>query len=95
MLEPGGIQRRAFVVRGRVQGVGFRWNTVRVARGLGLAGTVRNRADGAVEVHAAGIPAALDRLRAWLECGPRAARVETVEEIDAATELPADFRVVR
>lgn len=82
-------------MRGRVQGVGFRWNTLRVARELGLGGTVHNRADGAVEVHASGTPEALARLREWLERGPRAARVEAVEEIPPGQELPGDFRIVR
>ncbi len=86
---------RAYLVHGRVQGVGFRWNTVHTARQLGLAGTVRNRPDGSVEVHASGEPGALDRLRAWLEHGPPAARVESVEEITAHGELPGEFRVVR
>jgi acylphosphatase len=87
--------RRAFRVRGRVQGVGFRWNTVRVARELGLSGTVHNRADGSVEVHASGDVDALGRLRDWLERGPRAARVEAVEEISPGADLPRDFRIVR
>ena len=42
------------VVRGRVQGVGFRWFVKEVARGLDLAGWVKNRADGGVEVVAEG-----------------------------------------
>ncbi|HKK09033.1 MAG TPA: acylphosphatase, partial [Gemmatimonadota bacterium] len=78
-----------------VQGVGFRWNTVRTARELGIAGTVRNRPDGAVEVHARGAPDALERLATWLAAGPRAARVESVEAIPAHDELPEDFRIVR
>ena len=44
------------LVRGRVQGVGFRDATVRRARSLGVLGWVRNREDGAVEVHAEGPP---------------------------------------
>lgn len=87
--------RRAFRVRGHVQGVGFRWSTARVARELGLSGTVHNRPDGTVEVHASGSPDALARLRDWLERGPRAARVEAVEEIAPGRELPVDFRIVR
>jgi acylphosphatase len=87
--------RRAFRVRGRVQGVGFRWNTVRIARKLGLSGTVHNRADGSVEVHASGDVDALGRLRDWLNRGPRAARVEAVEEILPGDDLPRDFRIVR
>ncbi len=46
--------QRGFRVRGRVQGVGFRWWTRRKASDLGLRGTVRNRPDGSVEVHVAG-----------------------------------------
>jgi hypothetical protein len=42
--------RRAFVVRGRVQGVGFRWSTAQRARELGLEGAVWNRRDGAYDV---------------------------------------------
>lgn len=87
--------RRAFEVFGRVQGVGFRWSTTRRARSLGLAGTVRNRPDGAVEVHAAGDPEDLDALRGWLDTGPRAAEVEEVREIPAKEELPARFQIAR
>ncbi len=67
------------VIRGRVQGVWFRAWTMRTARGLGLDGWVRNRADGTVEVVAAGAPAALEALIAACRQGPPAARVETVE----------------
>jgi acylphosphatase len=47
------------LVRGQVQGVGFREATVRRARSVGVLGWVRNRDDGAVEVHAEGPPAAV------------------------------------
>jgi DNA ligase D-like protein (predicted 3'-phosphoesterase) len=63
------------VVRGAVQGVGFRDATARRARSLALMGWVRNRDDGAVEVHAEGPPPALESLVAFLERGPRLARV--------------------
>lgn len=82
-------------MRGRVQGVGFRWNTLRIARELKLAGTVRNCPDGTVEVHAAGDAGALGRLREWLAHGPTAAHVEAVEDIPAGDPLPAEFRIVR
>jgi len=68
------------VIRGRVQGVGFRWFAAREAERLGVGGTVRNRADGAVEVEAEG---ERDPLRSFLEAlraGPRAARVASVDE---------------
>lgn len=88
-------ERKGFIVRGRVQGVGFRWSTTQTARRLDLSGTVRNRKDGTVEVHAAGTPAALRELEEWLHEGPRAARVEGVEEIPAQEELPEGFQIVR
>ena len=47
-------EARRFLVRGRVQGVGFRWFVEREAHILGIAGWVRNNADGSVEVLAMG-----------------------------------------
>ena len=87
--------RKGYEVHGRVQGVGFRWSTARTARDLGIGGTVRNRSDGAVEVHAEGTPEELGELEAWLREGPRAARVERVEEIPAQGDLPSRFQIVR
>jgi acylphosphatase len=71
----------AFRVTGRVQGVGFRWWTRLQARDLKLDGTVRNAADGSVEVQARGEAAALDELRRRLSSGPPGARVDSVEPI--------------
>lgn len=65
-------------VRGRVQGVGFRWFVRERARSLGLSGWVRNEPDGSVEVFAVGPDGELARLRHLLEQGPPAARVERV-----------------
>jgi acylphosphatase len=78
-------EARRFLVRGRVQGVGFRWFVEREAHILGVAGWVRNNADGAVEVLAQGTTDQLSNLRSKLQQGPRAARVDNVEE----TEVPA------
>jgi acylphosphatase len=71
---------RRFVVRGRVQGVGFRWFVEREAHVLGVSGWVRNNADGSVEVLAQGTRDQLLGLRSRLRQGPRAARVDDVEE---------------
>jgi len=71
-----------FVVRGRVQGVGFRWFVEREAHILGIAGWVRNNADGSVEVLAMGSREQLLGLRSRLRAGPRAARVDDVEETE-------------
>ena len=73
-------QARRFVVRGRVQGVGFRWFVEREAHVLGVSGWVRNNADGSVEVLAQGTRDQLLGLRSRLRQGPRAARVDEVEE---------------
>lgn len=67
-------------VRGRVQGVGFRWFVRERARALGLTGWVRNRDDGSVEVLALGEEASLRQLRTLLGTGPSGARVSEVED---------------
>ena len=76
-------QARRFTVRGRVQGVGFRWFVESEAHKLAVAGWVRNNSDGAVELLAIGTQAQLKALQAKLWQGPRAARVDRVEEIEA------------
>jgi len=74
---------RRFLVRGRVQGVGFRWFVEREAHTLGIAGWVRNNPDSSVEVLAMGSGEQLVALRSRLQAGPRAARVDDVEEFEA------------
>jgi len=77
------VQSRKFVVRGRVQGVGFRWFVEREAKTLGISGWVRNNSDGSVQVLATGTRDQLSALRSRLQQGPRAARVDNVEELEA------------
>jgi acylphosphatase len=74
---------KRFVIRGRVQGVGFRWFVEREAHMLGVAGWVRNNHDGSVEVLAMGTRDQILGLRSRLQQGPRAARVDDVEESEA------------
>jgi acylphosphatase len=74
------------VVRGRVQGVGFRWFVREVARSLDLAGWVKNRADGTVEVVAEGADEAMRQLRSDLAQGPDGARVESVDDLEPNSE---------
>jgi acylphosphatase len=77
----GGHERRLHaVVHGRVQGVGFRATTMDEARRLQIAGWVRNRVDGSVEVLAEGPPAKLALFLAYLNRGPLGARVSSVVE---------------
>jgi acylphosphatase len=74
--------RRRILVSGRVQGVGYRYATVREARRLGLRGYARNLPDGRVEVVAEGPPDDVERLTAWCRRGPSAAEVSAVEHVD-------------
>ena len=69
-----------FLVRGRVQGVGFRWFVHREASELELRGWVRNTEDGDVEVVVAGGAEDLAELRTALHRGPRGSRVDRVIE---------------
>jgi acylphosphatase len=82
-LTENTIEARRFVVRGRVQGVGFRWFVEREAHILGIAGWVRNNHDGSVEVLAQGTHHQLSGLHSRLREGPRAARVDEVETSEA------------
>jgi acylphosphatase len=77
--RPSPEAARRIAVRGRVQGVWFRASTAERATELGLLGRAENRPDGSVLVHAAGSPAALAKLIAWLYEGPPMARVDAVE----------------
>jgi acylphosphatase len=79
-------------IEGRVQGVGFRWWTVREAQRLGLCGWARNRADGSVEVLAIGEAAAIDALEQACRRGPSAAAVTTVRRHAAEDDGSRDFR---
>lgn len=72
-------ERLHAIVRGDVQGVGFRWFVQRVAAGMGLDGWVMNRSDRAVELVAEGTPSQLDALLAAVRQGPPAAHVRSVE----------------
>lgn len=74
---------RRYFVRGRVQGVGFRYFVERAAAELALDGYVRNRDDGGVEVYAMGPPGALSDLAGLLWKGPRWCDVRGVEESEA------------
>lgn len=88
---------RRYIVSGLVQGVGFRWTTQRVARSLGITGTVRNLPDGTVEIEAHGGLDALESLRGALRTR-MPGRVDAVVEDPLGSPgqggTPDDFRVV-
>jgi acylphosphatase len=79
------IARKA-VVSGRVQGVFFRDSARREARRLGVAGWVRNRADGRVEAWFEGPADAVGQLVRWCSDGPRHADVDDVEVTEVEPE---------
>ena len=77
------MRRIRAIVRGDVQGVGFRAATAHEARRGNIAGWVRNLRDGSVEVEAEGPGPAVDALIKWLRRGPSLARVTAVEIDDS------------
>ncbi|HEU4746883.1 MAG TPA: acylphosphatase [Gemmatimonadaceae bacterium] len=85
------------VIRGRVQGVGFRWFVRETARRLGLSGWVSNRPDGNVELAAGGAEDALEKLRTAVGNGPPGAVIRSVDELPApeGNSLPTPFTIVR
>lgn len=88
------LQEIRFEVRGRVQGVGFRWWTKTQALRLGITGTVRNREDGAVEVNARGEEDSLRRFREVLRRGAPASEVLSLDESPARGVSRSGFDIV-
>jgi len=89
----GDTVRRRVVVHGRVQGVFFRDSARERAHAHGVAGWIRNRADGAVEAVLEGAPEAVERLVRFCETGPPSAHVERVEVSDEHPEGLSGFSV--
>ena len=89
--------RVRLVVSGRVQGVGFRWFIREAARRHRLAGWVRNRSDGNVELEVSGDDAAYREFVDTLREGPPGARVDDVQEITTppTESLPQPFTIIR
>jgi len=81
------------LVRGDVQGVGYRAAAASRAQQLGLVGWVRNEADGTVALHVEGPPDAVDSLVAWARQGPPAGSVENLDAREAEPHGPAGFEV--
>lgn len=79
--------RKHIVVTGMVQGVGFRYESVRAARRIGIVGWVRNCMDGSVELEIQGEPEPVAQMIEWLWHGPQWARVD---DVTVESELPKD-----
>ena len=84
---------RRWFVRGRVQGVGYRYFAQHAATSLNLSGYVSNLDDGRVEVYASGPASALDELAGMLHRGPRFSEVRGVEEQEAEVHQYGGFHI--
>jgi len=88
------VHAKRYVVRGRVQGVGYRYFVVGAAEQLGVVGFVRNLSNGDVEVHAEADAVTLQVFKRELEHGPRMARVtEIIEKEIPPSDLYSTFIV--
>lgn len=84
---------KLYRVKGRVQGVGYRFFVEHAASELKLSGYVKNLSDGRVEVYAIGSDDTLSDLRSKLERGPVASRVEGIEEQDVPVGKQKKFSI--
>ena len=87
------MKRVRVVASGRVQGVFYRASCARLARGLGLAGYVRNLPDGRVEAAFEGFDAAVDEMVEWSGVGPDLANVDRLEVVVEDPLGDTGFRV--
>lgn len=94
LLHNSCVIRKHAVVRGEVQGVGFRYNARAVASRLGVAGYARNLRDGSVEVEIEGDETTVAGMIAWLRSGPTWAIVQSVDVADLEPLGDSEFRVI-
>jgi acylphosphatase len=87
------VVRRRVIVHGWVQGVGFRFAVARAADARGIAGWVRNRADGTVEAVFEGEPDAVESVLRICRAGPRGAEVSRVDVVEEEPEGLSGFDV--
>lgn len=92
-VQTGSMIRKRAIVRGRVQGVGFRWSARAQADRLGVTGFARNLPDGTVEVEAEGSEAAVEQMLHWLHHGPRLAEVHALEVTEVPVQGSAAFDI--
>ena len=85
---------KKFIVKGRVQGVGFRYFTNMIANRIGVNGYVKNLYDGSVEVYAIGSEDQIRELKNSLQRGPSYSRVDKVieEEVEIYNYMSFDIK---
>ena len=81
-------------VKGRVQGVGFRYSVLRAAKTYNIVGFVRNQVDGSVYIEAEAEEINLELFLGWCSKGPGIARVDEIIQIESGVRGFEDFRVV-
>ena len=81
------------MIRGFVQGVGFRYSAADAAGVRGLGGWVRNRPDGSVEAVFEGEPDAVESMVRWCERGSRGAQVDAIEVVEEPPEGLGGFEI--
>jgi acylphosphatase len=86
---------RRVVVRGDVQGVGYRWSARQRATELGVSGFVQNQADGSVVAELRGADSAVDAMVEWMRSGPPGARVASLESSELPPGEAAEFEIRR
>ena len=85
---------KRYIISGRVQGVGFRYFTQRVAGQHGISGWVRNTPDGRVEIEAEGDASGLREFESRISTGPAGARVDHVDITEGTVRsVPAEFLI--
>ncbi len=89
----GHLVARRYWIRGRVQGVGYRYFAQRIGVDLGITGYARNLEDGRVEVYAVGPEESLREFSGLLWKGPRFSDVRGVEEQEAPVQQLGSFNI--
>jgi len=86
--------RLDLVIKGRVQGVGYRYSAKMKAESMDIKGSVQNLRDGSVFVTAQGEKEAMDNFVRWCYKGPPGATVRNIEKVQGKTEELSEFRVL-
>ncbi len=92
-MSRNNVIAKRYFIRGRVQGVGYRYFAQRAAVDLHVSGYTRNLDDGRVEVYAVGTPEQLSELAGRLWKGPRFADVRGVEEHEDGVQQYDTFHI--
>lgn len=93
--EPRIMHAYHYFIKGRVQGVGFRYATAQKADQLDLCGWVKNLPSGDVEAVVQGDPSSVEEFERWLWQGPRYSRVRSVESTPCSKQEFSGFTIQR